>query len=46
VDIVRYSTGQPFIVEVTISDALTAAKREQLRSLGIPALEIASLMVV
>lgn len=40
VDIVGYCKGQPFIIEVTVANPLTAAKREQLRSFGIPALEI------
>src|SRR5688572_765527 len=31
-DIVGYHTGQPFIIEVTVSHPLTAAKRQQLRS--------------
>jgi ssDNA-binding Zn-finger/Zn-ribbon topoisomerase 1 len=40
VDIVGYCKGQPFIIEVTVANPLTAVKREQLRALGIPALEI------
>jgi hypothetical protein len=39
-DIIGYSRGQPFIIEVTVSNPTTAAKREQLRSLRIASLEI------
>jgi competence protein CoiA len=39
-DIVGYRNGKPFIIEVTVSNPIIAAKREVLRALQIPALEI------